>query len=252
MPATEPSYRKPPIPWAVATAVELIEETSQVRTLRLAIAQWPGHLPGQHLDVRLTAEDGYQQERSYSIASSPDQEHVEITIERIDDGAVSPYLAGDLQVGDHFEVRGPIGGYFVWKAENPRPVFLIGGGSGIVPLMAMVRHHRLRGLHTDMRLLASARTQELLIYKDELDRAAQLPGLTVSVTLTRNSPPGWKGYRRRVDQEMLADLLPADLSELDVFICGPNAFVENASVLSVAQGVPAAHVHTERFGPTGT
>jgi ferredoxin-NADP reductase len=252
MPATEPAYRKPPIPWTVATAVELVEETRQVRTLRLDVSGWPGHLPGQHLDVRLTAEDGYQQERSYSIASSPDLEHVEITVERIDDGAVSPYLAGDLQVGDQFEVRGPIGGYFVWNVDHTGPVLLIGGGSGVVPLMAMLRHRQLRQSAAEMTLLVSARSHEQLIYADELRRVTGQPNLHIAVTLTRSAPRGWDGYERRIDDAMIRDLLPTDRAGLQGFLCGPNAFVENSSQILVRQGLPVTQVHTERFGPTGT
>jgi ferredoxin-NADP reductase len=252
MPATEPSYRTPPIPWTAATAIDLTDETPQARTLRLTIENWPGHRPGQHLDVRLTAEDGFQQERSYSIASPPEQAEVEITVERIDNGAVSPYLAGDLRIGDQFEVRGPIGGYFVWDIDIGGPALLVGGGSGIVPLMAMVRHRQARVSREDVILVVSARSLDRLIYRDELSRLAGEPELTIAVTLTRSAPAGWDGYSGRIDDAKLRRLLPTDASGLNAFICGPSAFVETAAELILGYGVASQQIHTERFGPTGT
>jgi ferredoxin-NADP reductase len=252
MPATEPSYRTPPIPWTVATAIDLTDETPQTRTLVLSIDNWPGHRPGQHLDVRLTAEDGFQQERSYSIASPPEQTEVEITVERIDDGVVSPYLAGDLRIGDQFEVRGPIGGYFVWDTEIGGPALLVGGGSGIVPLMAMVRHRQAQASREDVSLLVSTRSLDRLIYRDELSRLAGEPELTIAVTLTRSTPVGWGGYSGRIDATKLQSLLPADARGLNAFICGPSAFVETAAELLLGCGIASEQIHTERFGPTGT
>jgi ferredoxin-NADP reductase len=240
------------ITWRTATVTEVIDETPTARTLVLDVPGWPGHDAGQHLDVRLTAEDGYQAERSYSIASAPEDPKVALTIERIDDGEVSPYLAGDVVVGDAFEVRGPIGGHFTWRAADGGPILLIGGGSGLVPLMAMLRHRVNAGSDADARLLVSARTLEDLLYRDELERlAARMDGLSITYTLTRGAPERWMGHTRRVDTTMLREVGPDAAAAPRVFVCGPTPFVEAVADDLVALGHGAAAIHTERFGPTG-
>jgi ferredoxin-NADP reductase len=223
-----------------------------VGTLNLKVPEWPGHLAGQHVDVRLTAEDGYQAQRSYSIASAPEDSRLAITVERLEDGEVSPYLVGELKVGDKLELRGPIGGYFVWTSGDARPLLLIAGGSGIVPLMAMIRHRVLVGNATPTRLLFSSRTFEDIIYRTELERlAAAGDGLTIAHTLTRERPTGWNGYARRIDREMVRDVAwPKEQSPL-VFVCGPTSFVETASGLLVESGYDPSWIKTERFGATG-
>ncbi len=218
----------------------------------MSIDGWPGHRAGQHVDVRLTAEDGFQAERSYSLASPPEQPTIAITVERIEDGEVSPYLAGELRVGDQFELRGPIGGYFAWTVEDGGPIFLAGGGSGLVPLMAMVRHRAARRSTVSTVLLVSARSSDRLIYGKELSRLATSPNTRIAITLTRDQPPGWQGYDRRVDAMMLAELLPEDLAPTRAFVCGPNAFVEGVAELLVATGASGERIRTERFGPTGS
>jgi len=238
--------------WQVAKVTAIAAETQRVSSLTFDVPAWPGHLAGQHVDVRLTAADGYQAQRSYSIASAPDVAGVTITVERLDDGEVSPYLVGEVREGDSLELRGPIGGYFVWRAAEKRPVLLIGGGSGVVPLMAMIRHRAAAGSRTPVRLLYSSRTYEDVIYRDELDRlTAANDGLAVHHTLTRTQPPGWKGYARRLDGGMIDDVAwPKEHAPI-VFICGPTPFVEAAATLLVDHGYDPAWVKTERFGATG-
>ena len=226
------------------------DETPHVRTLVLRPDEWPGHRPGQHLDVRLTAEDGYQAERSYSIASAPGNGHVEITVERLEDGEVSPYLTLDVVPGDRFEIRGPVGGYFVWEPEQGEPLLLVAGGSGVVPLMAMVRHRAAVSAEVPTRLLLSSRSWEDVIYRDELERLSG-NGLRVVHTLTRSQPRGWSGYTRRVDQAMLREVAPAPRERPLVYVCGPTPFVEAVASTLVALGHDAATIKTERFGPTG-
>jgi ferredoxin-NADP reductase len=214
----------------------------------LEVPDWAGHLAGQHVDIRLTAEDGYQAERSYSIASAPGASDLELTIERIDDGEVSPYLTEDAVPGDQFELRGPIGGYFVWKSSLEGPLLLVGGGSGLVPLMAMLRHHRDSGSSSDARLLLSVRTVEDILYREELEQLS----VPVHVTLTRGeAPDGWQGFTRRIDREMLTDVGPGPEAHPHIYVCGPTPFVEEAARLLVELGHLPATVHTERFGPTG-
>jgi ferredoxin-NADP reductase len=240
------------ITWRAATVTELVDETPSARSLILDVPDWPGHDAGQHLDVRLTAEDGYVAERSYSIASAPEDPRVALTIERIDDGEVSPYLAGDVVVGDAFEVRGPIGGHFTWRASDGGPVLLVGGGSGLVPLMAMLRHRRNADSHVDTRLLVSARHLEDLLYRDELEALAAADStLSITYTLTRGAPEAWTGFTRRVDTDMLKTAGPPAATAPRVFICGPTPFVEAVADALVALGHGAAAIHTERFGPTG-
>lgn len=239
--------------WREAEVHEVLVETDRARSLVLLVPGWPGHLPGQHVDVRLTSEDGYQAERSYSIASAPEPtDRVVLTVERIDDGEVSPFLTGELRVGDKLELRGPIGGYFTWAGGGPRPLQLLAGGSGIVPLMAMLRHRAHLAPRTLARLLYSSRTWATTIYGPELERLAQGDSrLAVTYALTRERPPGWSGESRRVDGPMLRALAFPPSAEPDVFVCGPTAFVESVADQMVDWGHDAARIKTERFGPTG-
>jgi ferredoxin-NADP reductase len=238
--------------WQLGEVAEVIQETPRVYSLVLEVPGWPGHLAGQHVDVRLTAEDGYQAQRSYSIASAPEDSRVILTVERLEEGEVSPYLVGEVRTGDKIELRGPIGGYFVWKAGDDRPVLLVAGGSGIVPLMAMIRHHAAAGSAAYVRLLYSSRSLDDLIYRDELaNLAAGGMRLQVSHTLTRSQPPGWEGYSRRIDGEMMAEVAWPRKDSPAVFVCGPTAFVETAAGLLLESGYEATWIKTERFGPTG-
>jgi len=235
--------------WAAAEVVDLVPETPRARTIVLDVPGWPGHRPGQHVDVRLTAEDGYQAQRSYSIASAPENGRLELTVERIEDGEVSPYLVDELAAGDRFELRGPVGGYFVWDASLGGPLLLVAGGSGIVPLMAMLRHHAAVGSGVPARLLYSSRALEDVMYREELER---LPGpVEVALTLTRAQPTGWTGYARRIDGELLREVVWPAAEHPLAFVCGPTAFVETVARELVALGYEPARVKTERFGPSG-
>jgi ferredoxin-NADP reductase len=236
--------------WLAAEVVGIVPETARVKTIRFDIAGWPEHLPGQHVDVRLTAEDGYQAERSYSIASPPDGREIELTVERLDDGEVSPYLTGELRVGDQIELRGPVGGYFVWQHMLGGPLLLIAGGSGVVPLMAMLRHRAATHADVAATLLLSSRSWDDVIYRDELERLNG-NGCTVVHTLTRSRPPGWEGYARRVDLDMLREVGPPASERPQLFICGPTPFVEAVASALVELDHDPARVKTERFGPTG-
>lgn len=249
-----------PIAWRLGTVVENHPETKRTRTLVLDVAGWPGHRAGQHVDVRLTAEDGYRTERSYSIASAPGDAHLALTVERLDDGEVSPYLADELRAGDTLELRGPIGGYFVWEVRDGGPLLLVAGGSGIVPLMAMLRYRAavLANADADVRrrlrarVLYSSRNWDEVIYRDELAALADAdPTLEVRHTLTRESSPSWQGARRRIDREMLADFAWRPADQPRVFVCGPTPMVEAVATALVALGHDPARVKTERFGPTG-
>jgi ferredoxin-NADP reductase len=224
------------------------DETPRVRTIELEVPDWRGHHAGQHVDVRLTAEDGYQAERSYSIASAPG-EPVALTVEALPDGEVSPYLTEVLREGDQIEVRGPIGGYFVWAPDEGGPLFLAAGGSGVVPLRAIVRHRRLSGSDVPARLLYSSRSVEDVIYRAELDAPDE--GLEVVHTLTRARPPDWPGYTRRVDSEMLREVAWPAADDPLAFVCGPTSFVETVASGLVELGYAAGRVKTERFGATG-
>jgi ferredoxin-NADP reductase len=238
--------------WQLGNVVELIDETPRVRSIVLDVPDWPGHRAGQHVDVRLTAEDGYQAQRSYSIASAPEEKRLVLTVERLPDGEVSSYLVGELRPGDSLELRGPIGGYFVWEAGTGGPLQLVAGGSGVVPLMAMLRHRAASGAAVGARLLYSSRTWEDVIYREELERLASGPeGVVVKHTLTRTQPQGWTGYARRVDGAMLAEAAWPTSSDPSAFICGPTPFVEATANALVLLGYPPASVKTERFGPTG-
>jgi len=239
--------------WQIATVTDIHRETPNVSSFTFALPDWMPHLAGEHYDVRLTAADGYQAQRSYSIASEPMRTGViTLTVERIPDGEVSAYLHDVLVVGDRVELRGPIGGYFVWDATMGGPLLLIAGGSGVVPLMSMIRERAGAGSHVPTALLFSSRKREDVIYWDELAAlTAADPSLRVFHTLTREQPPGWTGYGRRIDGEMLAEILPAVGTDARVFICGPTLLVEAAAQGVVDLGIPAAQVRTERFGPTG-
>jgi ferredoxin-NADP reductase len=230
---------------------DVIDETPRVRSLVLQCDDWPGHLAGQHLDVRLTAEDGYQAQRSYSIASAPEDQNIMITVERLDEGEVSPYLFDVLQRGDQLEFRGPIGGFFVWQASLGGPLLLIAGGSGVVPLRAMLRHRVTMKSGVPARLLYSARSMPDVIYRDELTRLASHDGVDVLFTLTRDWPSDWTGYRRRIDPELLREVAWSPTERPLIYICGPTAFVETASSALVQLGHDPSRVRTERFGPTG-
>jgi ferredoxin-NADP reductase len=237
--------------WLVAEVVELVTETARVRTIVLDVPDWPGHRAGQHLDVRLTAEDGYQAQRSYSIASPPG-EPIAITVEVLDDGEVSPYLAEELREGDEIEVRGPIGGYFVWEPGGEEPLLLVGGGSGVVPLMAMIRHRAATGDRTPARLVYSSRRLEEVIYRAELEELqAREDGLEVFQTLTREQPPGWEGYSRRVDAELMRDVAWEPSERPAAYICGSTGFVEAAAGALVQLGHEPLRIKTERYGATG-
>lgn len=239
--------------WQTATVVSIREETRRVKTIRLAVSNWPGHLAGQHADVRLTAEGGYRAERSYSIASPPEVPALELTVESLEDGEVSSYLTGQLRPDDTIQLRGPIGGHFVWSAFEPRdPLLLVGGGTGVVPLMCILRHRRLSGSTVPAALLYSARTREDVIYYDELtDLAASDPRITLRITLTRDRAPGWSGAIGRIDLPAVQALLK-DLGGIaDAFVCGSANFVEAASALLIQAGQPPHAIRTERFGPTG-
>jgi ferredoxin-NADP reductase len=238
--------------WLAAEVVEIRPETSETKTIVFDVPGWSGHRAGQHVDVRLTAEDGYQAERSYSIASVSDHARVELTVERLDDGEVSPYLTEELQPGDVIELRGPVGGYFVWDGTVNGSVLLVAGGSGVVPLMAMARQRALEASTVPTRLLYSARTWDDVFYRDELtELGSRGDGLEVVYTLTRSQPPGWTGYSRRVDNELLTEVAaaPADLAVS--YVCGPTPFVEAVASGLVQLGHEPARIKTERFGPTG-
>jgi ferredoxin-NADP reductase len=242
-----------PIRWQLATVEGFGDETPHVRSITLRVPDWSGHRPGQHVDIRLTAADGYSVERSYSIASEPGRDgEIDITVERIPDGEVSPFLHDALAEGDGIEVRGPIGGYFVWDTDRGGPLFLVGGGSGVVPLMAMLRHRARTSSAVPARLLLSSRHYEEIIYRDELSRLAAADGLDVIHTLTRSTPSGWAGYRRRIDDRMLAEALEPFGDGALTYICGPTALVETAANALARLGLPPDRIRTERFGPSGT
>jgi ferredoxin-NADP reductase len=240
--------------WRVATVVDVRNETPRARTLVLDVPEWPGHRAGQHVDVRLVAEDGYQAQRSYSIASAPEDASVALTVERIDNAEVSPYLCDVLRVGDGLEVRGPIGGYFVWDVAQGGPLLLVAGGSGIVPLMAMLRHHARSDEHTrarvPVRLLYSARGLDDVIYRKELEQLAMGTEVNAALTLTRDAPADWRGYRRRIDRAMLEEVSWPAAQMPHAFVCGPTPLVESVSTLLVELGHDPSRVRTERFGPT--
>jgi len=232
--------------------VETIAETPRVKSLVLEVPNGLAHRAGQHVDVRLTAEDGYQATRSYSIASPPEEPRLALTVERLDDGEVSPYLVNELRVGDLLELRGPIGGYFVWESWMTNPLLLIAGGSGIAPLRAMIRHRIATGSDVPVRLLYSVRTPDDVIYRQELDRlATSATGIDVIYTFTRAAPAGWTGYQRRIDSAILTEVGWPPESQPSTFVCGPTPFVETVANALVTRGYPPARIKTERFGATG-
>jgi ferredoxin-NADP reductase len=238
--------------WRVARLAEARDETATARTLGLDVSGWPGHLPGQHVDVRLTAADGYSTQRSYSIASAPDGERVELTVQRVPDGEVSPYLTEVYSVGDPVEIRGPIGGWFVWRDSDPAPVLLVAGGSGVVPLMAMVRARSACGSRVPFRLIYSVRTPNDGYYTDELRRSVRDDtGLDLSYVYTRRAPDGWRAPLGRITAETLdSHGWPPTLTPA-CFVCGPTGFVEAVADILVALGHDPGRVKTERFGPSG-
>lgn len=238
--------------WLPARLVERRVETPTAQTLVLEVPGWPAHLPGQHVDIRLTAPDGYQAARSYSLAAPADGDRIELTVQRVPDGEVSPFLIETYREGDPVEVRGPVGGWFIWRPAQTDPVLLVAGGSGVVPLMAMVRARRAAGSRAPFRLIYSVRTPTDVFYADELRRRVRDDaGLDVAFVYTREAPEGWQGEPHRLN---LADVnthgWPPDLEPL-VYVCGPTGFVETVSDLLVGLGHPARRVRTERFGPTG-
>jgi len=238
--------------WAIAEVIDRIDETPRVQSLTFDVPDWPGHLPGQHIDVRLTAEDGYQAQRSYSIATPADGTRLTLTVERLEDGEVSTYLTGVLEIGDRIELRGPIGGYFVWEPSRGGPLGLIGGGSGVAPLMAMLRARVAAGSDAPVRMLCSWRTADDVIYADELAAIARdADGVSITHTLTRSAPDDWAGRRGRFDHAALSRLAwPAEVEPL-TYVCGPTGFVEAVASVLVELGHDPRRVLTERFGPTG-
>jgi ferredoxin-NADP reductase len=243
----------PVLEWQAGTLTSIRPETRQTKSFTFALPKWMVHKPGQHYDVRLTAPDGYQTERSYSIASPPERVgELELTVERIADGEVSPYLHDVLVPGDQLEVRGPIGGYFVWDVALGGPLLLVGGGSGVVPLMAMLRHRAAQHATLPARLLYSSRSADDVIYRDELDGLARSDGaFEVFYTFTRQSPAGWTGYRRRIDGAMLGEVIRPFDKRARVYVCGPTLLVEAVASALVQIELPTDHIRTERFGPTG-
>jgi ferredoxin-NADP reductase len=228
--------------WQIATVASITTETPSVKSFRLRLALWMPHLPGQHYDVRLTAPDGYTAQRSYSIASSPlDEGEIELTIDRLADGEVSPYFHDVVEVGDEVELRGPFASYFVWRGTEPGPVVLVGGGSGVVPLMAMLRHRRRALPDAPMHLVYSVRSAADVIYAGEL-------GADATLTFTREPPEGWDGHTGRLDAALVG---AAAAGAMTAYVCGSNGFVETASRLLLDAGLQAAWIRTERFGPTG-
>ena len=242
-----------PLEWQIGTVTAIRQETPRVKTFTLALPAWVPHRAGQHYDLRLSAPDGYQAQRSYSIGSEPERAgEIDLTIERLEDGEISTYLHDVVVVGDLVELRGPIGGHFVWEARFGGPLLLVGGGSGVVPLMAMLRHRAAAGSDVRTRLLYSSRTPEDVIYADELERLrAAGRGLEVFHTFTRARPPGWTGYARRIDAAMLREVAGPLGAAPQAFVCGPTLLVEGAANGLVEIGVPPERVRTERFGPTG-
>jgi ferredoxin-NADP reductase len=235
-----PVEQRAPGRWQIGTVTAIRDETPRVKSFRIVLPMWMAHLPGQHYDVRLTAPDGYQAQRSYSIASSPlDEGEIELTIDRLEDGEVSPYFHDVVVVGDQVEVRGPFAAYFVWRGEAP--VLLVGGGSGVVPLMAILRHRRRTMPELPMRLVYSVRGPDNVIYADEL-------GDEALVTYTRGAPADWSGPRGRIDADLIA---AAGLDAGTAFVCGSNGFVESATRLLLEAGYEPERIRTERFGPTG-
>jgi ferredoxin-NADP reductase len=234
--------------WQLATVIELVNETPRTRSIALDLPDWSGHRAGQHVDVRLTAADGYQAQRSYSIASAPEDGELVLTVERLEDGEVSPYLVDELRADDKLELRGPIGGYFVWEEPLGGPLLLIAGGSGVAPFRSILRHHRATGSTVPVRLLYSARSLAEVIYREELMGVDPDGVIDIRVTLTRERPHGWRGYARRIDRELLAEVTWPPSEQPLAYVCGPTGFVERAANELVAIGHEAGRIRTERFG----
>jgi ferredoxin-NADP reductase len=236
--------------WQLATVAQIVDETARTRSIVLDAPMWAGHRAGQHVDVRLTAEDGYQTQRSYSIASAPEDDHLLLTVERIDDGEVSPYLTGELRAGDELELRGPVGGYFAWDVSQGGPLMLVAGGSGIVPFRSMLRHRAATGMWVAARLLYSSRSWADVIYGPELMELGTADGVDVVFTLTRELPADWEGRRGRIDRTLLDEVSWPAGDAPRIYICGPTGFVETAAAAFVDLGHQAARIRTERFGPS--
>jgi len=239
--------------WRVGTVVALHDETPTARTIALKVSDWPGHIAGQHVDVRLTASDRYSAVRSYSIASAPNSDiHIELTVERLRDGEVSPYLTQELTVGDRLELRGPIGGWFVWRTQQTEPIQLVAGGSGIVPLMAMIRSRLSTGIAAPFRLLYSVREPEAVLYRDELEALPNREhSMSITYAYTRLAPKGWPRPPGRIDAALIANTTwPSNLAPT-CYVCGPTSFVESTASLLSASGNNSDKIRTERFGPTG-
>jgi ferredoxin-NADP reductase len=236
--------------WQLARVVEVAPETARTKTIVLDAPEWTGHRAGQHVDVRLTAEDGYQAQRSYSVASAPDDGPLMLTVEKIDDGEVSPYLTEGLRPGDELELRGPIGGWFVWEGTEGGPLLLFGGGSGVVPLRAMLRHRAATSNPIPARLVYSARSLDDVIYRDELHSADAEAGVEIRLALTRSWPGDWTGHRGRVNDALLDDVAWPTSDAPAIYVCGPTGFVEAISRQMVARGHAPGRIRTERFGPT--
>jgi len=241
------------LPWLLATVTALRTETGTAKTIAFDVPQWPGHLAGQHLDIRLTADDGYVAQRSYSLASPAGAATaIEITAQGVPGGEVSPFLLEELRVGDQLELRGPIGGYFTWSPSSARPLMLVAGGSGVVPLMSMLRTRRMAGHHGEARLLYSSRSVDQILYRAELEQLSTSPGApSVIHTLTRSAPPDWRGERGRIERTMLARQAIDAADAPDIFVCGPTVFVESVADHLLSLGHAEARIRTERFGPTG-
>jgi ferredoxin-NADP reductase len=249
--ATRATEAAPRRLWLEADVRDVVRETDVTHTLLFDVPGWPGHRAGQHVDVRLTAEDGYQAQRSYSIASAPETPGLALTVERLDDGEVSPYLVDELRPGDAIELRGPIGGWFTWEARQGGPLMLVAGGSGLVPLMSMIRHRRLSGSDAEVRLLLSARTPGDVIYADELAEVGELAGIEVTITYTRSAPEGWTGPARRVDRALLQEVGWPPERAPRIFACGPTGLVESVAGQLVELGHDPGRIRLERFGATG-
>ena len=252
MTGTNPAFPPKRLEWQFALVRDVVVETRCVKSLMLEPASWPGHLPGQHVDIRLTAEDGYRAQRSYSIASPPEDELLALTVERVKDGEVSPYLLDELRVGDQLELRGPIGGYFVWTSAAMRPVYLLAGGTGITPLMSMLRHRDRRPSRPPALLIYSARTWEDIVYRDELEAMTRRDSsFRLVYALTRQQPEDWTGHRGRITKGLLSANLFPPAHNPAIYVCGPTRFVETAANLLTELGFDPLNIKTERFGPSG-
>ena len=252
MTATDTAASTRRLEWQLAEVRDILTETYRVKSLLLELAQPFGHLPGQHVDVRLTADDGYQAQRSYSISSAPEDKQLSLTVERVTDGEVSPYLVDELRIGDKLQLRGPIGGHFVWTSDTDHPLCLIAGGAGVTPLMAMLRHRNRASCRVPALLIYSTRSLEDVIYRGELDAMADRDdGLRIIYALTRDQPEDWHGHRGRIDRTLLAMTRFPAPQQPAIYVCGPSSFVESISGSLVELGFDAFRIKTERFGPSG-